>query len=95
MREPKREKKKSRDHDKKEPKYSFPTETIDLPSGGKLYGKDSPLYDGKIVFSISYKDYAQNEGEVISSTTDEIVLILSGSLPSDIFGTHSIICFIF
>ena len=28
--------------------YSFPTETIDLPSGGKIYGKDSPLYDGKL-----------------------------------------------
>ena len=28
--------------------YKFPTEVIDLPSGGKLYGKDSPLYGGKI-----------------------------------------------
>jgi len=26
----------------------FPSEFIDLPSGGKIYGKDSPLYDGKI-----------------------------------------------
>ena len=26
----------------------FPTEIIDLPSGGKIYGKDSPLYQGKI-----------------------------------------------
>ena len=26
----------------------FPSEIIDLPSGGKLYGQDSPLYDGKI-----------------------------------------------
>ena len=26
----------------------FPSEMIDLPSGGKIYGKDSPLYDGKI-----------------------------------------------
>ncbi len=26
----------------------FPSEVIDLPSGGKIYGKDSPLYDGKI-----------------------------------------------
>lgn len=26
----------------------FPSEIVDLPSGGKLYGKDSPLYDGKI-----------------------------------------------
>jgi len=29
-----------------EPK--FPSEIIDLPSGGKIYGKDSPLYEGKI-----------------------------------------------
>tara|TARA_Y100000592_G_scaffold59199_1_gene92661 strand:- start:9421 stop:10188 length:768 start_codon:yes stop_codon:yes gene_type:complete len=26
----------------------FPSEIVDLPSGGKIYGKDSPLYDGKI-----------------------------------------------
>tara|TARA_Y100000356_G_scaffold94790_1_gene80199 strand:+ start:92 stop:892 length:801 start_codon:yes stop_codon:yes gene_type:complete len=26
----------------------FPSEIIDLPSGGKIYGKDSPLYEGKI-----------------------------------------------
>ena len=28
--------------------YKFPVETIDLPSGGKIYGKDSPLYGGKV-----------------------------------------------
>ena len=28
--------------------FKFPTETIDLPSGGKLYPKDSPLSSGKI-----------------------------------------------
>ena len=28
--------------------FKFPTETIDLPSGGKLYGSDSPLSSGKI-----------------------------------------------
>ena len=28
--------------------HTFPTETIDLPSGGKIYGKDSPLYNGKL-----------------------------------------------
>ena len=27
---------------------NFPTEVVDLPSGGKLYPKDSPLSDGKI-----------------------------------------------
>ena len=30
------------------PEQKFPSEIIDLPSGGKIYGKDSPLYDGKI-----------------------------------------------
>ena len=28
--------------------HKFPSETIDLPSGGKLYEVDSPLRDGKI-----------------------------------------------
>ena len=28
--------------------YKFPTEVIDIPSGGKVYPKDSPLADGKI-----------------------------------------------
>ena len=28
--------------------FKFPTETIDLPSGGKIYGSDSPLSSGKI-----------------------------------------------
>jgi hypothetical protein len=28
--------------------HKFPTEVIDLPSGGKVYPKDSPLADGKI-----------------------------------------------
>ena len=31
-----------------EKKLTFPTETIDLPSKGKTYSKDSPLSDGKI-----------------------------------------------
>ena len=29
-------------------KQKFPSEIIDLPSGGKIYGKDSPLYQGKV-----------------------------------------------
>ena len=29
-------------------KQKFPSEIIDLPSGGKIYGKESPLYQGKI-----------------------------------------------
>ena len=28
--------------------FKFPTETVDLPSGGKLYPKESPLSSGKI-----------------------------------------------
>jgi len=28
--------------------FKFPTEVVELPSGGKLYPKDSPLYSGKI-----------------------------------------------
>jgi len=28
--------------------FKFPTETIDLPSGGRLYSEDSPLSSGKI-----------------------------------------------
>ena len=28
--------------------HKFPTEVIDLPSGGKVYPKDSPLAEGKI-----------------------------------------------
>ena len=28
--------------------FQFPTETVDLPSGGKVYSKDSPLSSGKI-----------------------------------------------
>ena len=32
----------------KSKKFQFPTETVDLPSGGKVYPKDSPLSSGKI-----------------------------------------------
>ena len=28
--------------------HKFPTEVIDLPSGGKVYGKESPLAEGKL-----------------------------------------------
>ena len=31
-----------------EQKQKFPSEIVDLPSGGKIYGKDSPLFGGKI-----------------------------------------------
>ena len=32
----------------KEQQNKFPTEVIDLPSGGKLYSPDSPIHNGKI-----------------------------------------------
>ena len=32
----------------KKTENKFPSEVIDLPSGGKIYGKDSPLKDGKL-----------------------------------------------
>ena len=32
----------------KKQEFKFPTETIDLPSGGRLYSKDHPLSSGKI-----------------------------------------------
>ena len=31
-----------------EQKQQFASEIVDLPSGGKIYGKDSPLFNGKI-----------------------------------------------
>ena len=30
------------------PEHKFPTEVIDIPSGGKVYEKDSPLSEGKL-----------------------------------------------
>ncbi len=37
--------------------------------------------DGEITFSILYKDYAHNEGEIISSTTDGSVVAFDGTPP--------------
>jgi hypothetical protein len=34
--------------EEKKQEFKFPTETIDLPSGGKVYSKESPLSSGKI-----------------------------------------------
>ena len=33
---------------KQKQEFKFPSEVIDLPSGGKIYGKDSPLKGGKL-----------------------------------------------
>ena len=33
--------------------YDFPTEVLDLPSGGKIYPKESPLSSGQITTGIA------------------------------------------
>ena len=48
-----------------EEKYKFPTETIDLPSGGKLYSKDSPLSSGKL----DVKYMTAKEEDILTSQT--------------------------
>ena len=67
----------------------FPTETIDLPSGGKIYGKDSPLYNGKIEIKyMTAKDEdiltSQNlikKGVVIDTLLNS--LIVTGNVSTD------------
>lgn len=44
--------------------YKFPTETIDLPSGGKLYPEGSPLRSGKI----DVKYMTAKEEDILTST---------------------------
>ena len=43
-------------------KPKFPSEVVDLPSGGKLYSEDSPLRDGKIELTdnVSFSDKKLN-----------------------------------
>ena len=65
-----------------EQKYQFPSETVDLPSGGKIYGKDSPLYSGKI--DIKYMTAKEEDiltsqnlikkGVVIDKVLDSLIL---------------------
>jgi len=43
--------------------FKFPTETIDLPSGGKIYGADSPLADG----TIELKYMTAKEEDILTS----------------------------
>jgi len=45
-------------------KYNFPTETIDLPSGGKFYPEGSPLRSGKI----DVKYMTAKEEDILTST---------------------------
>jgi hypothetical protein len=44
--------------------YNFPTETIDLPSGGKLYPEGSPLRSGKL----DIKYMTAKEEDILTST---------------------------
>ena len=60
----------------------FPTEIIDLPSGGKIYGKSSPLYDGKV--EIKYMTAKEEDiltsqnlikkGRVIETLIDSLIV---------------------
>ncbi len=44
--------------------YNFPTETIDLPSGGKFYSEGSPLRSGKV----DVKYMTAKEEDILTST---------------------------
>jgi len=46
-----------------EQKYQYPYEEIDLPSGGKLYSKDSPLHSG----TIDIKYMTAKEEDILTS----------------------------
>ena len=74
--------------------YDFPSETVDLPSGGKIYGEDSPLYSGKI--DIKYMTAKEEDiltsqnliekGVVIDKLLDSLVLTPGVSVDSLILG---------
>jgi hypothetical protein len=65
-----------------EEKYKFPTEEIDLPSGGRLYDKDSPISSGKIVLkymTAKEEDILTSEnlikkGTVIDKLLDSLIV---------------------
>ena len=60
----------------------FPSEMIDLPSGGKIYGKNSPIYNGKIelkYMTAKEEDILTSEnlikkGIVITKLLDSLIL---------------------
>ena len=62
--------------------FKYPTETIDLPSGGKIYSKDSPLSSGKV--EIKYMTAREEDiltsqnlikkGTVIQKLLDSLIL---------------------
>lgn len=72
--------------------YNFPTETIDLPSQGKLYASDSPLASGKI----DVKYMTAKEEDILTSTNliakgtvvdklMESLIVTKGIKPDDLF----------
>jgi hypothetical protein len=72
--------------------YAFPTETIDLPSGGKLYPPDSPLASG----TVDVKYMTAKEEDILTSTNliqkgtvidklMESLLVTKGASPDDLF----------
>ena len=60
----------------------FPSEVVDLPSGGKVYPKDSPLSNGKIELKymtakeedILTSDNLIKKGVVITKLLDSLIL---------------------
>ena len=71
--------------------YSFPTETIDLPSGGKFYPEGSPLRSGKV----DVKYMTAKEEDILTSTNlmqkgivldklMESLLVTKGVKPEDL-----------
>ena len=72
--------------------YAFPTETIDLPSEGKLYPPDSPLASGKV----DVKYMTAKEEDILTSTNLiqkgtvidkllESLVVTKGVSPDDLF----------
>ena len=80
-------------------KQKFPSEIIDLPSGGKIYGKDSPLYGGKI--EIKYMTAKEEDiltsqnlikkGAVLEKLMDSLILTPGVNTKSLILGDKNAI----
>jgi len=80
-------------------KQKFPSEIIDLPSGGKIYGKNSPLYDGKI--EIKYMTAKEEDiltsqnlikkGAVLEKLMDSLILTPGVNTKSLVLGDKNAI----
>ena len=80
-------------------KQKFPSEIIDLPSGGKIYGKDSPLYGGKI--EIKYMTAKEEDiltsqnlikkGAVLEKLMDSLILTPGVNTKSLVLGDKNAI----